>query len=166
FVLHGPAKIASRRLRRRFKTITLNVVEPAMISAGDAPFLDSAIGKRCAAMGAVILQQTYLALGALEQHKVFTENPYKLCRILGGKILRDSDRMPVAGQQLSGRRAGPDPSQEFIFFGGNHLLPSLKHRRIDSPYSILNPRSVTAPSFLPDKNLIHQLGHCGNIPSI
>src|SRR5688572_30669653 len=40
-VLHSPAKVALRRLSRGFKTIAVNIVEPAMISAGNAPLLDS-----------------------------------------------------------------------------------------------------------------------------
>src|SRR4029077_20939339 len=98
FVPHSPAKIALRRLRRGFKTITLNIIEPAMIRACNAAFFDSAVGKRGAAVRTAVLQKAQLALLALKQHQVFTENPNELNGVLLRKIVCEGAGRPLAAQ--------------------------------------------------------------------
>jgi hypothetical protein len=138
-VLHGPAKIAPRRFGGCFQAIATNIVEPAVIGTGNAAILDSAVGKRSAAMGAAILQKPHFAFSALEQHQVFAQNPYKLGRILSAYVRRDSNRMPIAAQQFSGRRTGANASEHFVFFSGQHfafLFNSISSALV--PSTILN----------------------------
>jgi hypothetical protein len=50
FLLYSQMKLALRRLGRSFKTITLSVIKPAMIRAGNAALFDATVTERSTAM--------------------------------------------------------------------------------------------------------------------
>src|SRR5262245_27422719 len=146
----GECELAPGRFRRSLQTITFRVVEPAMIGACDPPFFDSAVGKRSAPVRAAVLQKAQLSLLAFKQHQVFTKNPHELHRIVLGNIRCDGDRVPVASQQFSSRRPGPDPCERFVFFRGQHFT-----LLFNSDFSALmpcsNPQSSNLSYFVPAK---------------
>src|SRR5919108_1054647 len=57
----GKRKFAVPRFRRCLQAVTLRVVEPAVIGTGKTSLLDSAVGKRSAAMRAAVLQEAHLS---------------------------------------------------------------------------------------------------------
>src|SRR5262245_18130966 len=97
-VLHCQVKFAIGRLRRTFKTISCRVVEPAMISAGDATLFYSATNQRNAPVRAAVGEQTQSTASVTKQHQVFAEHSNKFRRILGAEFFRHSDGMPIAAQ--------------------------------------------------------------------
>src|SRR4029077_15390084 len=97
-MLDRERELALRRFCRSLQAITFRVIEPAMISACNATFFDSAVGKRGAAVRTAVLQKAQLSLLALKQHQVFTENPNELNGVLLRKIVCDGDGMPIAAQ--------------------------------------------------------------------
>src|SRR4029077_12493522 len=96
-----------RRFRRSLQTIAFRVIEPAMISACDAAFFDSAVGKRGAAVRTAVLQKAQLALLAFKQHQIFTQDSYEFDRVLIGEIVCNRYGMPITAQQFSAGVPGP-----------------------------------------------------------
>src|SRR5262245_15203378 len=104
----------------RLQTVSLGVVKPAMIRAGDAPFLDPPITKRRAAVRAAIVQQTDVAFLVAKQHQGLAENPYDLRGAFSGKLARDADGKPIAPQQFTGGGPRAYARDFFIFFPSEH----------------------------------------------
>src|SRR4029077_6189324 len=75
-MLDRERELTPRRFRRSLQAIAFRVIEPAMISACDAAFFDSAVGKRGAAVRTAVLQKAQLALLAFKQHQIFTQDSY------------------------------------------------------------------------------------------
>src|SRR5205823_787536 len=93
-----------------------SVIQPAVIGARDAALLDSAVEQRSASVGAVVLDEPDVPTLVLEEHQVLAQHADKLRRILVRQLLGDGDRMPVAPQQLTRRRAGADLRQHLVLF--------------------------------------------------
>src|SRR5256885_2188438 len=55
-----------------------------------------------------------------EQHQALAEKAHEAGRLLGGQLLRHSDRVPVAPQHLAAWRAGAHLSKKFVFFLRQH----------------------------------------------
>src|ERR1041384_3759676 len=103
-------KLALRRLGRGCKTVAFDVVEPAVVSAGENTLFDPAIGKRDPAVGAAVMQQTDLVVGSAKKHQILAEDADKLRRGLSGQVRRDRHRMTVTAQQFAGWTSRSDPS--------------------------------------------------------
>src|SRR5262249_6567043 len=67
---HATASEAAFRLARLVEAATLDVEQPAVIAAADAPLLDLAVIERGAAMAAARLPQARPALPVAEQNEV------------------------------------------------------------------------------------------------
>src|SRR5919106_2379655 len=96
-------KPAVGRFRGSFQAITLGIVKPAMVRAGNAPLFDPTVTKGSPAMRAAILQETDPAFLVAEKHECFTENSDQLRGRVLGKLVGDSHWKPVPAQQFSGR---------------------------------------------------------------
>ena len=91
------------------EAVAFGVEFPAMVAAANAVLLDLAVVERGAAVAAARVQQAGAAIPVTEQDKILAE-----CADLSGDIAGvgdKADRMPVASQQFSHRRATADGGQ-------------------------------------------------------
>ena len=111
-LLYGVGRVLDRRddgivvLGRRLNDVTLAVVQPSVVGAGDAALFHAAVPQRSAAVGAVVSQEANTAALVLEQYEVLAQYP----RRIGGPVLQYIPRgnsMPVAAEQLA--HGGPRP---------------------------------------------------------
>src|SRR5437773_8774818 len=106
-------------------------------------------------MRTAIMQETDFALRGLKQHQILGEDANKLSRVVRRQIRRNSDRMPIAAQQLARRRSRTNARQHLIFFRSQHLwlLPNKSNRRNDSAilYPLLSSIFISStPDSAPD----------------
>ncbi|MET4846494.1 hypothetical protein ABIF62_006989 [Bradyrhizobium japonicum] len=119
---------------------------PAVIAAADAVFLDLAIVERGAAMAAARVQQAGAAMLVAEQHQILAERTHLLRRV--GGVADQPDRMPVAAQQFSHRRAAHDRGElgtrmrRLHRIGGAEIAIPLGHRHAVPPAAGLGGRVV------------------------
>src|SRR5690349_12216448 len=99
---------------------------PAMVWTANAFLLDTAesqggaavramFGRRSVASGLVAINDQFLA-----------QNLDRLDRLLFGQFGHRCDRLPVAPQEIAGRRPWSNASQEFIFFTLHGRFPSMR----------------------------------------
>src|SRR5437773_247756 len=104
FGLDRQEEPAVRGLGRSLQAVALDVVKPAVIGAGDAAFLNSAIEERCAAMRAVVLDGADASALVLEEHQVLAEQADMSRGLLVRQLRGRRHRLPVAPQELAHRR--------------------------------------------------------------
>ncbi len=102
------------RFGRRGEDAAVDVVVPAVITAGDAALLDDAVLETRAPMRAMPVQQAQACRPVAKQHQVFTEDAHRQREI--EHFARDRDRLPGAAQPFAARRAGADAGEFRVGF--------------------------------------------------
>ena len=115
------------RLAGLVETISLHIIEPAVIAAADAIGLQTAIFQRRATVTAMRVEQTGAAAGIAKYHQILLEDLDALGQIakLGGQ----RHRLPVASQQFPHRRPEPHMGEKRIFVwngGGSSVSSAFK----------------------------------------
>jgi hypothetical protein len=95
------------RSGRTLQTIAVDIIEPAVISAGDASLLDPTVGKRDASMGATVFEKAHPSLLIAKQHEIFSQYPHELDGVFFGQLAGDGDRVPVTAEQFPCRGSRP-----------------------------------------------------------
>ena len=113
------AQPAALRLGRRLDALAGGVELPAVERAAQAVGLDAAVGQVGAAVRAVALHQAIPEF-CLVQDEVLGEKPHRLDRPLALHLVHQRHRLPVAAQQLAGRRARPDARHQLVLLAANH----------------------------------------------
>src|SRR5215468_440784 len=104
------------RFGRLLQTFATSVIKPAVVTAANTVIFDPPKLKRCAAMGAVKIEQPQLVTTIAEENKVFAEKPYFDRSALRLHFFAESHRPPVTPEHITGGSAGTDSGQQFIFF--------------------------------------------------
>src|ERR1041385_6595386 len=97
-LLDGAVEVAAGGLRRTLEAVAFDIVEPAVIRAGDAALFDAAVGKRGAAVRAAVGEQPEAAAFRTEKHQVLAEDANELRRLFRRELCRRGGRKPVAAQ--------------------------------------------------------------------
>src|SRR5581483_3485557 len=82
-----------------------SVVEPAMIDAANAAVLEPAVREVGSPVGTVDPEQSQLSGFVAKEDEVLAHDPHGQGRSTFGQLLAQRDRLPVAAQHLSARRA-------------------------------------------------------------
>src|SRR5581483_4786804 len=98
------------RLGRALETTARGIVEPAVIGAGDAALLDSAVEQRGASVGAMVGDKTHPPTLILEENEILAEDADEFRRLLVRQLGHEADWLPVAAEQFSARGAGSHAS--------------------------------------------------------
>src|SRR5262249_40638310 len=101
---------ALRRLARRLENAAVDVEDPAVIAAADAPRLKDAELERRSAVRAVQLQQTDLPGAIAKDHEILAHDPDTPRDVR--QVSHERDRLPEPSQIFAARgAAGTDTSQ-------------------------------------------------------
>jgi hypothetical protein len=90
-------------LQRHLEHLALDVVEPTVIAAAQPAILDPAVLEGGAAMAAAVEHQADPVLAVAKGDEVFPQDAHPLRQVL--EVLGQADRVPIASQELSARRA-------------------------------------------------------------
>src|ERR687892_234044 len=99
-----------RGLGRLLETSSVAIVFPAVIRAANAFLIDASKSERGASMRTMLADKTVPTLFIPVDNQFFAEKLDRLDRFLIGQLSGRRDRVPVAAQQFSARRAAPDSS--------------------------------------------------------
>ena len=128
-----------------------------MVRTAQTILFSHAVDKVGAPVRAVGIDQSESSLAVFEQNEFFAENFYKLGR-MARQFRHRRDRVPIAPQQFSHRRARFDLCQPLVVFLANHVpLLSLSlslslSLLVSVPSSILDHPSSTHPSTACDRS--------------
>ena len=103
---HEVAVAPAVRFARLLQAVSLDVEQPAVIAAAEPALLDLAVVERGPAVRAACVDEPGAARPVAEEDQVLAEDPYRPGR--GPGVSDQTDRVPVAAQQLAHRRARPD----------------------------------------------------------
>src|SRR5262245_2140276 len=118
---------AAGRLRGHFRAPALPVVFPPMVGTAQAVLLRYPVDHRHSAVRAGIADQPQTAFSVSIQDQGLAQDLNRFGRVL--LHFRDAgDGVPIAPQELSHSRAGPNLSQQFIFFLAQHQRTFLLER--------------------------------------
>jgi hypothetical protein len=112
--------LAAVRLARLVQATAAETVQPPVIDAPETSVLDSSKAEVRPPVGAVKTQKARPSLTVAKEDQILPQNPYGDRRSTRWKLVRESDWLPVAPQQIPPRRAAPDPGQKVVFFSGHH----------------------------------------------
>src|SRR5712692_368339 len=100
-----PVELAAGRLAGLLQAVSRHVIQPTVVEAAQTTIFDPAIAQVGAAVGAMQAQQAWPSALIAEQHQVLAEQADGQRRSARRHLSRKSGRLPVAAQQLAGRRA-------------------------------------------------------------
>ena len=95
------------------------IEQPAVIITAQTAILDDTIGKICTAMATLPIDQPDFALPIAVENQVFAENSHWLQRIVF-EFSDRGDRVPVAAQQVTHRRARPNLGKALVLGLAHH----------------------------------------------
>src|SRR5262245_13525609 len=93
------------------QTFATPVIKPAVVTAANTVIFDPPKLERCAAMGAVKIEQPQLAATIAEENKVFAEKPHFDRPALRLHFLAEAHRPPITPEHLTGGGAGTNSGQ-------------------------------------------------------
>jgi hypothetical protein len=99
----------------------VHVEQPAVVRAAQAAVLHAAQRQVGAAVRAAAVDQADPVLVVSEQHQVLAEQAYGLRRGAGRQGIDQGNGLPVAAQQLTGRRAGAGLREVLVAVGSARL---------------------------------------------
>jgi hypothetical protein len=115
---HEVAVAPAVRLAWLLQAVSLDVEQPAVIAAAEPALLHLAVVERGPAVRAARVDEPGAAWPVAEEDQILAEDPYRPGN--GPGVGDQTDRMPVAAQQLAHRRAGTDLG-EVAQVGGRRL---------------------------------------------
>ena len=124
-MLHLGAEGGLRRLGRLLQAVARDVVEPAVVRAADAAFLDVAVFERRPAVRAALADEAQPALTVTEEHQVLAQDAHRVRDVV--QLRLGAHREPVAPQPLPARRAAPHARDVLVGASeGVHAIASVQ----------------------------------------